>query len=458
MTKTQLVLVQIVFFVTIAFVQGRQNYHVIYQWNFIEPEWPNPETGEKSLNNGSYIPENNIITGIKLWRDQLYLSVPRLKSGVPATLTMISSIPEQRPIETESGLQNLNIVSPKLKPFPNWRMQRLGDCEALQSVQSMEIDPMGRMWLIDNGRTDIFTNKANNTCPPRLVILDLNAEGTLLKKYIFPKHVADYNSVFLNDIVLDHEHGGFAYITDSGSKDPGLIVYSLATNLSWKIRHETMKNKNDTMNFSNGIDGIALSQSSRYDRMVYYSSTLSLNVYSIPTGVLKSGLTNVNDFVKLVIRKKSPSSGMIMTSSGRLIYGLLANNSVVYLNKFSSNLPQFIVSDLVDNNGNNNEVTILAHDDNILQWPDSFAIDDDNYLWCIANNWQNFLSNNIHLNSTNFRVIKFLFRGRNYQYFDDGSTPIVPLSQFSSSSSSLYGIPVSIRLNDGTFPIVNGDF
>ncbi|XP_051174255.1 protein yellow-like [Leptopilina boulardi] len=451
MTNTQLILVQIVFLVTITLIQGRQNYHVIYQWNVIEPEWPNLEIREKSLNNGSYIPENNIITGIKFWRDQIYLTVPRLKPGVPLTLTIISSIPEQKSIKTEHGLQNLNIVSPKLKPFPNWHMQRLNDCEAFQSIQNMEIDPMGRMWLIDNGRRDIFTENPNNTCPPRLVILDLNTDGTILKKYIFPKHTVDYNSVFLNDIVLDHEHGGFAYIIDSGSKDPGLIVYSLAANTSWKIRHETMKIEDDVK--TKLQIGIALSPSSRYDRMVYYSSVSSFNIFSIPTSVLKSGLTNVNDFVKQINRKKSSSSGMIMTSSGRLIYGLLANNSVASLNiKFSSNLGQFIVSDI------NYEETILAHDDNIFQWPNNFAIDDDNYLWCVTNNWKKFSTNKIDFNSTNYRLIKFLIRGKNYQYFDDGSAPILPLSQFLTSSRSLYGIPVSISLSDDTFPIVGRNF
>ena len=29
---------------------------------------------------------------------------------------------------------------PKLKPFPSWEMQKLGDCSAIQFVQSMQVN------------------------------------------------------------------------------------------------------------------------------------------------------------------------------------------------------------------------------------------------------------------------------------------------------------------------------
>lgn len=453
MSNLQLML----FLLLIVSINSRQNYHVIYQWNVIEPEWPNQETGEKSLNNGSYIPSNNIITGIKLWKDQIYLAVPRLKFGVPVTLTTTSSIPEQTLVKTNHGLQNLNLVNPKLKPFPNWEMQKIGDCNAFQSIQNMEIDPMGRLWLIDNGRINIFTDKPNNDCPPKIIILDIESNGKLLRKHIFPKNI-NYDSLFFGDMVIDHEHGGFAYITDNGN-DPGLIVYSLTTNTSWKIRHETMKTENKKLfinklevNLNNGsINGIALSPASRYDRMVYYSQ--SFNIYTIPTAVLKSGLTNVNDFVKTFNRQQSQIDGMIMTSNGTLIFGLLANNSVASLNTYPRNLRQFIIESEMFNNVEK----ILAKDDNVFQWTDNFAIDEDGYLWCVTNNWHNYVGNKIDLNTTNFRVVKFLIKMKNYQYFDDGTAPILPVSHV-EISRSLYGIPVSISLShDGTFPIV-GNF
>ncbi|XP_033215188.1 protein yellow-like [Belonocnema kinseyi] len=456
-------LVQLVLLVTINLVQANQNYRVIYQWNIIEPEWPNQEDRETSLANGSYIPENNPITGIKLWKDNLYLTVPRWRNGVPATLTVISAIPDQTLVNTQHGNQNLNVVNPKLKPFPNWQMQTIGDCKSFQFVQSMEIDPLGRMWVIDTGRIDIQTENPKNLCPPRLVILDLETGGTVLRNYVFPTDVADYKSAFLNDIVLDHEHGGFAYITDAGKKDPGLIVYSLATNTSWKVRHGTMWAEDEAKsltvndvkkNLTVNIDGIALSPSSRYDRMVYYTPLTSFNLYSIPTAILKTGLSNVSDFIRKIGRRGSQTDGMMMTSTGTLFFGLLANNSVAYWRT-----PQIFEQSSGQDSVLKVDENILSRDDNLLQWPDTFAIDEEGYLWCVTNALQNFSTKNFNPNSTNYRVIKFMTtRARSYQYFQDGSAPILPILSPLENSSSVYEIPVSLSISDDSFPTIGRHF
>ena len=58
-----------------------------------------------------------------------------------------------------------------LQPYKSWDFQMEGDCDALQYVQSMEIDPnTGLMWIIDNGRVEFLdTTPAWNLCPPKLV-------------------------------------------------------------------------------------------------------------------------------------------------------------------------------------------------------------------------------------------------------------------------------------------------
>ena len=411
-------LFQTIIILAINLVQAHQNYSIIYEWKTIELKWPNQEFWGKSLADGSYIPENNAIAGIKMWKDQLYLTLPRWKNGVPATLVTTS--------------KNSDQINSKLKPFPSWEMQKIKDCNAFQYVQSMEIDPMGRMWVIDTGRVATMTKKPKNLCPAKLVILDLNTGGTVLKSYIFPTEVADYKSNFLNDIVLDHEGGGFAYITDTDKKAPGLIVYSLATNSSWKVRHPTMWAEDEAkemnvngvkMNSNTNIDGIALSPSSSYDRMVYYTPLSSFNLYSISTAVLKTGLNNVNDFVRKIGRKGSQTDGMVMTSTGTLFFGLLANNSVAYWNT-----PQIFEQSNGQNSVPKIDDHILAKDDNDLQWPDTFGIDEEGYLWCVTNRLQNFANDRINVNEINYRVVKFATTiSRNYQYFKNGSSPPLPI-------------------------------
>jgi len=237
-------------------------FQVIFEWNLIDFEWPSEEERQYAVVHGDYIPANNFVTTVKFWKDKMYLTMPRWKDGVPVTLGVTSA----RPMNGSTA--------PKLEPFPDWSMQKLGDCSAFQLVNSLEIDPKGRMWVLDTGRsTSLRELKAN--CPARLVILDLEDNGQILRIHNFPDHVARRGDTYLNDIVLDHEDGGFAYITDTGKEDPGIIVFSLRNNTSWKVRHDSMKAKWEAVGFMVAkmhvinpvhVDGIALSPASSRDR------------------------------------------------------------------------------------------------------------------------------------------------------------------------------------------------
>jgi len=252
-------LMPLAFLVTIALCH--EPFQVIFEWKSINFQWSDEEQ-QYAVKNGDYIPANNFITTVKFWKGKMYLTLPRWKDGVPVTLSVTSA----KPIN--------GMTAPRLEAFPSWGMQKLGDCAAFQLVHSIEIDPKGRMWVLDTGRpTSLRESKAD--CSPRLVILDLEDNGKILRTYQFPEHVARRTNAYLNDIVLDHEDGGMAYITDTDTNDPGIIVYSLRDNNSWKIRHDSMKAKSEAVGFTVAkthvinpvhVDGIALSPASSRDR------------------------------------------------------------------------------------------------------------------------------------------------------------------------------------------------
>ena len=106
----------------------------------------------------------------------------------------------------------------------------VGNCQALQFVQSMEIDPKsGWMWVIDAGRKNVFSPSPMNDCPPKLVIIDL-ASQTIMRRHIFPNDVLGYETNFVNDIVIDPINGDWAYMSDVGTgpltgNPGGIIVY-----------------------------------------------------------------------------------------------------------------------------------------------------------------------------------------------------------------------------------------
>ncbi|XP_053982209.1 major royal jelly protein 1-like [Hylaeus volcanicus] len=404
-------------FLLVTVAVCHEPFQVKFEWKTINFDWPSEEMRVYEIDHNGYIPENNFISGIKFWKGKMYLSLPRFKDGVPVTLGVTSATPV-----------NHN-TAPSLEAYPNWDMQKLDDCSAFQFVQSMEIDPAGRMWVLDSGRVSPLLPEVKITCPPRLVILDIENNGEILRNYEFPQHVARRGTAYLNDIVVDHEDGGMAYITDTDREDPGLIVYSLQNNTSWKVRHDSMKAKPEAVRFMINktpvnvpfaIDGIALSPASSEDRMVYYSPLSSFHLYSVPTSALKNN-ASIDDVVKEVGRKNSQSDGMVMSATGVLYYGLLADDAVG-------------TWDTEQSQSFNTGKRVISRDHERMQWPDSFAIDEDGNVYCVTNQLQNLLNNRVNVSVPNYRVVRSKINVKNYQYYKDGTAPEQPAISASSAS------------------------
>ncbi|XP_025995983.1 protein yellow [Solenopsis invicta] len=412
-------LMLLAFLATVALCH--EPFQVIFEWKSINFQWPSEEKEQIAIRRGDYIPANNFITTVKFWKDKMYLTLPRWKDGVPVTLAVTSS----KPIN--------GITAPKLEAFPNWDMQKLGNCAAFQLVHSIEIDPKGRMWVLDTGRPlrDPSLREFKTECSPRLVILDLNDNSKILRTYEFPEHVTSRTDAYLNDIVLDHEDGGMAYITDTSNTDPGIIVYSLRDNNSWKVRHNSMRAKSDAVGFMVAkthvinpvhVDGIALSPASSRDRQVYYSPLSSFNLYSVPVSALKNNATNIDQYVKEVGRKTSQTDGMAMSSTGVLYFGLLADDAIAMWD--TKNTVSFT-----------NGQRIISRDHVLTQWPDSFAFDEDGNVWCVTNMLQNFLNSRVDVNVPNYRLIRSRVSVRSYQYYENGTAPELP--EFTAGADSV---------------------
>ena len=107
---------------------------VVYRFDKLEYEWPN-RTIEDRFKNARSNP-----IGIKVHGDRVFLNVPRWNgNNHPVNLAMVPRPRVGGCISTPSA--------PRLKPFPSLEFQKLGDCSAIQYVQSMQIEPNGIMWL-----------------------------------------------------------------------------------------------------------------------------------------------------------------------------------------------------------------------------------------------------------------------------------------------------------------------
>ena len=108
-----------------------------------------------------YVEKNNILGNVRFYKDTFYVSVPRYVEGVPATLNTI---------QTSTRKKN-EVPSPTLHPFPSLDHNLIGECSSLQNVLGLEIDPFGRLWVVDSGNAEVFEKKSN--CTAKIQIYQL---------------------------------------------------------------------------------------------------------------------------------------------------------------------------------------------------------------------------------------------------------------------------------------------
>lgn len=179
---------------------------VQYLWNANHSQVLYEETGQ-------FVVANNAIAGIKVSASgDVFVTVPRWTSGVPATLNKL--------VPNPLGQGYV------LDPWPSWEFQAINVTGALQNCQSMIIDSQNRMWIIEVGRRNFYDTNKNLLVngPAGFFIVDV-ATGNLLQKHYFPNSIVPYNNSFVNDIVLD-EVGGYAYFTNTWASG-GIIVFNI---------------------------------------------------------------------------------------------------------------------------------------------------------------------------------------------------------------------------------------
>ncbi|XP_012942064.1 protein yellow isoform X2 [Aplysia californica] len=387
----------------------------VYEWTTLDLDWPSEAVKEEFINNGSFAVDKNVVSGIKVYKNEVYLSIPRWLSttGIPVSLVKVVKVGSEV----------------KLRPYPDWASQTVGDCQALQYVQSMEIDPnSGRMYVIDAGRNGLFAAfGAQNLCPAKIVVYDLHTDQRVAS-YDLPDDVVKRDNNFLNDIVLDYVDGQvkYAYITDVNAQS--IHVFDFGTKRAWSLKDEaSMKAEPDgglivinekNYTFALDVDGIAMSSNFDY---VYYSSIGAYSLYQVPTSTLRNGGT---DGIRLVGKKGSQSDGMAF-SSKRLYYGALSKNAVYYWD---------IEKDMRDQNKDISHVTLntqtqLVKDDLKMQWPDTFAIDEEGYLWFTADRLQLLFTNTMNFTGPeiNMRIYKVFINETSYLHEAESKTASLPV-------------------------------
>ena len=109
-------------------------------------------------------------------------------------------------------------------------------------MQSVVIDPLDRLWILDTGRAAMMngTNVPASPGGPKLIGVDLSTDQ-IIKTILLPPDVA-YPDSYINDIRFDLRSSlpgtsgqGVGYITDSSPEGRnGIIIVDLGNGQSWR--------------------------------------------------------------------------------------------------------------------------------------------------------------------------------------------------------------------------------
>lgn len=254
--------------------------------------------------------------------------------------------------------------------------------ETLGSVQSVVVDPTGRLWILDTAAPKFSKPIAGAA---KLLAVDL-ATDKVVKTIVLPPSTV-LPTTYINDVRFDLRKGkeGVAYITDSSVSGPGgIIVVDLASGESWRKLTGAKSSSPDPdfipvvegerlavrekgkppAPFTVASDGIALSADGA---TLYFCPLSSRHLFSVPTGLLLDRSVSdatVEQSVK-DLGEKGASDGLEADDKGRVYAGDYERNSI------RQRQPD-------------GEWKTIAHDPRIL-WPDTMSVAMDGYLYFTAN-------------------------------------------------------------------------
>ncbi len=256
---------------------------------------------------------------------------------------------------------------------------------SLVSVQSVVVDPIDRLWILDTGSPMFQPTQYGG---PKLVCIDL-ATDRVVKTILFPQDVA-LATTYLNDIRFDLRRGseGMAFITDSADKGAnGIIVVDLASGESWRKLHDHPSTKAESLHdflpivegkplmerqadgstkpMTMGADGIAISADGS---RLYYCPLMSRKLYSVSIDCLCDRDMDEDTVVASVINEGDKGGGADGLESDAAGYIYVTNyEHQAILRRTPQGMWETVVHD------------------SRLMWTDTMSIASDGYLYIIAN-------------------------------------------------------------------------
>nr|ADX87358.1 yellow-h3 [Heliconius melpomene] len=370
----------------------RNAIETLYRWKQIDYVFPSPQSRRLAIQNGEFNQINVIPLGIERWQDRVFVSTPRWKKGVPATLSSL-------PVASQEE-------SPLLAPYPSWDWHNADNCTGFTSIYRMSIDDCGVMWVLDSGQVEAFET-ARQLCPPTLFAISL-ATDTVVGRFPIPSEYVLQNSLITN-LVVDSRDAQcrdlHVYIADAWRF--GLIVFRDSDTSFWRFNHYSFYPEPLLSNYtlhglnyqwSDGLFGMSLGQYQLGDRPLYYHSMSSSLEFVVKTSVIRdpSRVNNAVDEFKLLGERRGlrgQVSAAAIDRNGVMLFNLISQDSIGCWDTRK----EYKLHNL----------RIVAQNNETLVFPNDLRIDHEvpQLGWIITNRLPMYQFNLIDSNEYNYRVM-----------------------------------------------------
>ncbi|ENN70589.1 hypothetical protein YQE_12764, partial [Dendroctonus ponderosae] len=365
-----------------------------YRWKTIDFAYPSSWDRARAIVKGDYIEENNLPLGIEVYKNRVFISLPKWKKGVPVTLAQLPRVPKEE--------------SPALIPFPNWDWHSEKNCDLMTSVFRMQVDTCGRLWVLDSGKISITTEEATQHCPPKLLIFDLETDQ-LIEKYIFRKEFILQDGLYSNiiiDIREDNCADAYAYMSDVWRF--GIVVYRLFDGKAWRITDHLFypdplaaRYKLHHLEFywMDGIFGMALSPAGHAyeDRMLYFHSMSGYREFYVKASYLREEKSKSDGNAFKVLGQSRGDQGHISSS-------VMDDNGIMYFNLVTRDSMGCWDSRKPYKRAN---LGIIAQSRDTLVFPNDLRLDQEKKqsMWVLTNRLPYYLMEGLEASIYNFRVM-----------------------------------------------------
>ncbi|XP_017869819.1 PREDICTED: protein yellow [Drosophila arizonae] len=379
-------------------------FQVVNEWKYIDFEYPTFVERQLAIKNGDFVIKNNLPLGIDVFNNRLFITTPRWKDGVPASLVTVTYPTKE--------------ISPPVRPYPSWQAHSSPynpDCSKLISVYRTAVDVQcNRLWAIDSGIVNA-TVKLNQICPPKIVAFDLSSDEMIVR-YPLPESQVKQDSLHSN-IAVDIRNGdcldAHVFVTDVWRF--GIVVYSLAKNRSWRVTNYNFSPNPVASDFNvyglnfqwlDGVFGMSLSNGPRSsDRVLYFHPMASYKEFMVSTDLLldESLWTDGTlDTSKLFVPIGDRGFNGQSSTSG------IARNGVMFFTQVHRDNVGCWDTSKPYTRSNLGMLLDPAENSTLIQFPNDLKVDHEprQGVWVMSNRLPIYLYSQLDYSDINFRILR----------------------------------------------------